>query len=443
MIHSRLPLLLAALLLATPVLAQGPSSSPPTDQRLDEVEKKLDAAIAEIERMKLSGTAAADTTPAMMSRHGFGPAASRVYGVASGPSIGGYGEALYESPSQALPRVDLLRAVFYIGHKFTPNLLFNSEIEFEHAGVRDEAVAEVNPLTGEGTAELTGEVVMEFAYLDWMARPSLGVRAGKVLVPMGLVNEQHEPPVFIGARRPETERVIIPSTWAAVGAGLYGGTPGGLEWRAYLMEGLDGAHFSASGGIRGGRQAGSQAVVTHPALAARADWKGTPGLLVGLAGYTGDSWQQADPAGVDLSARVSMSDLHGTYRWRGLEVRGLYAMGTLDQAGELSDQLGLTGADRLGERFWGGYAEAAWDVAPTLWPGSSWNLLPYLRTEKVDTQDEVPGGVESPALERSILTFGVAVKPHPNVVIKTDRESFSDAGGGDASRWNVALGWLF
>ena len=433
-------LLLTALLLATPVFAQTP---PPADERLNDVEKKLDAAIAEIERMKLSGVAAPDTAPAMMSRHGFGPAASRVYGVTSGPSIGGYGEALYESPSASQPRVDLLRAVFYVGHKFTPTLLFNSEIEFEHSGIRDEAEASVDPGTHEGSAELTGEVVMEFAYIDWTARPWLGVRAGKVLVPLGLVNEQHEPPVFMGARRPETERFIIPSTWAAVGAGMYGATAGGLEWRAYLMEGLDAAHFSAANGLRGGRQSGSQAVVTHPAIAARADWKGSAGFMLGLAGYTGDSWQQHDPPGVDLSGRVTLSDLHASWRWRGLEVRGLYALGTLDQAGELSDELGLTGTERLGENFWGGYAEAQYDLAPALWPGTSWGLLPYMRAEKYDTQDNVSGGAESPALERSILTFGLAVKPHPNVVLKTDRESFSNEAGTDASRWNVALGWLF
>jgi hypothetical protein len=184
-------------------------------------------------------------------------------------------------------------------------------------------------------------------------------------------------------------------------------------------------------------------VVTHPALAGRVDWKGTAGLLLGLSIYAGDSWQDHDPTDLDLSARVTLTDVHGTYRWRGLEVRGLYANGTLDEAGQLSNELGLTGSDRLGSRFWGGYAEAAYDLAPTFWPGTAWGLLPYFRTEKVDTQETMPSGVESPALERSILTFGLAVKPHPNVIVKTDRESFSDAAGGDASRWNVALGWLF
>ena len=440
-------LVLSALLLATPAFAQAPA-----DDRLSDVEKKLDAAIAEIERLKLSGTAAPDTATTMRSRYGFGPAASRVYGIHTGPSLGGYGEALFESPdgeredgtpSGAPPRADLLRAVFYVGYKFAPTLVFNSEIEFEHAGISDEAVAEVDPTTHQGVAELTGEVVMEFAYLDWMARPWLGVRTGKVLVPMGIVNEQHEPPTFYATRRPDTERFIIPTTWASVGAGLFGATEGGLEWRAYLVDGLDASHFSASSGVRSGRQSGSQALMTHPGFTARADWKGVPGLVAGVSGFTGDSWQQPQPGGTYLSARVTITDVHALYNWRGLDVRGLYAAGSLDQAGELSDALGLTGGARLGERFWGGYVEGGYDLAPVFWPGASWALSPYLRAEKYDTQDSVPGGAESDGNEHTVMMFGVAVKPHPNVVLKADREQRSNPAETETSRWNVALGWLF
>ena len=90
-----------------------------TDQRLGDVEKKLDAALAEIERLKL-GSAAADTTPAYGSRHGFAPAASRVYHSSGGPSIGGYGEMLMEKSdrtrqdgtlSGASARADLRRTL--------------------------------------------------------------------------------------------------------------------------------------------------------------------------------------------------------------------------------------------------------------------------------------------------------------------------------------------
>jgi hypothetical protein len=455
--------LLATLLLLSPAAAvraqdaQAAQAAQAANARLDQVEKKLDAALAEIERMKLGGPGfagypAPDTVVARASRHGYAPGASRIYDRPVGPSIGGYGEALFSSPdgeteggapSGQRPSADLLRAVFYIGHKFTPELLFNSEIEFEHAGVKDEAAAEVDPGTGEGEAELSGEATIEFAYLDWQVKPYVGVRAGKLLVPVGLTNEQHEPPIFFGARRPDVETFLIPTTWAGAGAGLYGSTESGLEWRAYYIEGLDATHFSAALPIREGRQGGSQALFTHPGLTGRLDWKGVPGLLVGVSAFTGDSWQDAQPSGASLSARVTLTDVHATFAWRGLQGRGLWTAGRQDQAGELSDALGLTGQERLGERFSGGYLEAGYDVAPLAWPGTRWMLAPYLRAETLDSQDDVPGGTEDPALERSVLLFGLAVKPHPNVVLKADREQRRSEGDGETSRWNVALGWLF
>ncbi len=442
-----LRLLLLCACLLVPVLANAQS----TDQRLGDVEKKLDAALAEIERLKL-GAAAPDTAKLPISRHGFAPGASRVYGLAGGSSIGGYGEMLLERgdreredgiPIGTSSRADLLRAVFYVGHKFSPTLLFNSEIEWEHAGVRDEAEVAVDPLTGEGAAELTGEVVLEFAYLDWQAKQWLGVRAGKLLVPMGLVNEQHEPPVFPGARRPDSERMMIPSTWAANGAGFFGTTESGIDWRAYLVEGVDAAHFSASSTVRGGRQSGSQARFTHPAFAGRFDFKGLEGLTLGIAGYSGDAWQRSQPGGPALSVRTSLFDFHADYRWRALQLRCLRVAGNIDQAGELSDALGLTGSERIGERFAGGYLEGLYDVMSILRPGSEWSLAPYARYELYDTQESVPGGSEDPANEREIMTFGVQVKPHPSVVLKADRELRGNQANTETSRWNVALGWLF
>jgi hypothetical protein len=361
--HPRPLALLTALLLLFPAASVRADD---TSERLDEVEKKLDAALAEIERLKL-GAAAPDTAVTRASRHGFAPGASRIYDRPVGPSLGGYGEVLFSAPdgqtengapSGQRPNADLLRAVFYVGHKFTPELLFNSEIEFEHAGVVDEAAAQVDPVTGSGGAELSGEATVEFAYLDWQAHPALGVRAGKMLVPVGLVNEQHEPPVFFGARRPDVETILIPSTWSALGAGVYGQTASGLEWRAYWMEGLDARGFSAALPIREGRQGGSQAVLTHPALSGRLDWKGTAGLLVGVSAYTGDSWQEARPVGVPLSARVTLTDAHARVSWRGLEARGLWTTGHMGDVAALSDALGLTGSANASRA-------ATWKLATT------------------------------------------------------------------------------
>ena len=434
--------------LATPLTAR--AQAPTSEERLTEVEKKLDAALAEIARMQTGG---ADSATATFGSHrGFAPAASKVYGVASGLSVGGYGEMLLESfdrhredgaLTDRAAQLDLYRVVFYLGHKFNDELLFNSELEWEHSGVTDEASVQVDPSSGQGEAELSGESTIEFAYLDWSPRRAFGLRAGKVLVPMGLVNEQHEPPVYLGARRPDVERNLVPSTWGANGAGVFGELGNGLEYRAYVLEGLDANGLSAANTIRGGRQGGSGSAITHPAFAARLDWRGTAGLVQGVSAYTADTWQGAQPTGVRLSPRVSLLDLHARWQWRGLQTAGLWVQGSLTDAGALSDARGLTGSARLGERFFGGYLEAAYDVLPALHPGTRYSLLPYARFESYDTQDSVPGGSESASNERTVLTLGAAFKPHPNVVVKADRQQRSNAADTESNQWNMALGWMF
>ena len=206
-------------------------------------------------------------------QRGLGPAASKVYNVERGVSIGGYGEMLYQSfasetedgsASAKSDQLDFLRAIVYVGYKFNDRIHFNSEIEFEHAS------------TGKG-----GEVSVEFAYLDFSLRPELGIRGGMLLVPMGFINELHEPPIFYGARRPEVESAIIPTTWRENGAGIFG-EAGPVEYRAYAVAGLDASGFSASG-IRGGRQKGARSLAEDFAFTGRVDLTSVPGLLAGIS----------------------------------------------------------------------------------------------------------------------------------------------------------------
>src|ERR671914_2496192 len=174
--------------------------------RLAELERRLEVLAGEIENLKIGEAAAA----ADESERGFGPAASKVYRTERGLSIGGYGEALYQNfdskrddnaASGKTDTFDLLRGVLYFGYKFNDRWLLNSEIEYEHAG---------------------SEVAVEFAYIDYLWRLEVNVRGGLLLVPMGFLNELHEPTVFLGAKRPAIETVIIPSTWRENGFGLFG-----------------------------------------------------------------------------------------------------------------------------------------------------------------------------------------------------------------------------
>src|SRR5436309_5161415 len=165
-------------------------SASPTDARIAELERKIEVLAGEIEAMRIG-----EAAEAKGSDYGLGPAASKIYRTERGLSIGGYGEMLYShfgSPQPA--RADLERAVLYVGYKFNDRWLLNMEVEHEHAGE---------------------EVDVEFAYLDYLWRPEANFRAGLLLVPMGFLNELHEPTVYLGARRPDVEQLIIPATWRA------------------------------------------------------------------------------------------------------------------------------------------------------------------------------------------------------------------------------------
>jgi hypothetical protein len=432
----------------------------PTEQaNVAELQRRIDLLAAELEKIRL-GAAASDRPPE--SRYGLGPAASRVYGARRGVSIGGYGEALFEElstqndageESGKKNRFDFLRAVLYFGYKFTDKIVFNSEIEFEHAS------------TGEG-----GEVSVEFAYLDFLLSEHANIRAGALLLPVGFINELHEPPVYLGARRPEVERRIIPTTWRENGIGVFGDA-GPVSYRAYVLAGFDSEGFSADESLRGGRQDGSKSDAEDLAFAARVDYTGVPGLLAGGSYYSGDSAQGREaPTSFDpndsaivtesepFDARVRLYDLHVEYRARGMDLRGLYARGRLDDAKQVNDANGLRGRESLGERFEGWYLQAGYDLlAETSW-GEKQSLIPYVRFEALDTQDKVPdeGPVElhpggnqprpfksDPANDLRVRTYGVAYKPIFNLSIKLDYSDFDNKAETGVDQFSFAIGYLF
>jgi len=403
---------------------------------LAELERRIEALSREIERLRI-GEASVEATE---STHGLGPAASKIYRESKGVSIGGYGEMLYQandsrrddgSPSGKSDELDFLRAVFYFGYRFNDRMLFNSEIEFEHAS------------TGKA-----GEASVEFAYLDFLFKDEINARAGLLLVPMGFVNELHEPPIFLGATRPEVERSLIPTTWRENGAGVYGDL-GSVSYRAYVINGMDGAGLQHSGfgagGIRGGRQSGSKALSDDFALTGRVDWKFGPGFSVGGSFYTGDSGQGAvaPTSGSSIEAKTDIVDLHAEWRWRGFEARALIVDVDVDDADLINDFQGFAGDDSVGSEMGGGYFQLGYDVlAGNSESGKA--LIPFFRYEKLDTQRSVPTGfLRNPANDADILTLGLSYKPIPNIAIKIDFQNFDNVAGTGTDRFNVAMGWLF
>jgi hypothetical protein len=415
------------LLLAAPALAQDRDTVD-----IQRLEAQVEAITRELEELRLGRdlVVEADT-----SVYGFGPAASKVYKVREGVSLGGYGEVLYENlantreddtPSGATDRLDALRAIVYVGYKFNDRILFNSELEFEH-----------------GTTGAGGSVSIEFAYLEYRLAPQFGLRAGLLLPPMGFINEVHEPPAFLGARRPETERQIIPSTWRESGIGFFGGIRN-VSYRAYLVNGFDAEGFSGSG-LRGGRQNGSEADAENFGVVGRLDVSPGLGLTVGSSAYLGNSGQgkplPSDPAAT-LGARTFIWEGHAQYKAGGFDLSGLLALSTVDDVAEINALTDLTGDASVGERLIGWYLQGGYDVLRAT--GSSHQLIPYVRYEQLDTQDRVPEGFASnPANDRSFLTIGTMWKPVPNVSLKADYQIVSNQADTGVNQLNVNLGYLF
>ncbi|MFQ5689472.1 MAG: hypothetical protein ACE5HQ_04275 [Gemmatimonadota bacterium] len=405
-----------------------------------ELQRQLEAVLGELEALRLGREV---VTVAESGAMGFGPAASKVYGVDQGVSIAGYGEVLYENfageredgrPAGKTDRLDALRAILYVGYRFNDRILFNSEIEFEH-----------------GSTDNEGEASVEFAYLDYRLTDQLGLRAGLLLSPMGLINEVHEPPTFLGTTRPETERRILPSTWRENGLGLFG-TVQGLQFRAYLLNGFDGVGggsskaegFDASG-LRGGRQNGSKAVAEDFAGVARVDYTGVLGLMVGGSVYVGQAGQNnpsPDRPGATIGARTLIWEGHAQYQARGLDLRGLFAFADLDDVAALNRARGLEGTASIGERLVGGYVQGGYDVLHRL--ATPHQLIPYVRYERLDTQSRVPSGFEAdPANDQTIWSLGAAWKPIPSFVVKTDYQIHTNRADTGIDQWNVVLGYLF
>jgi len=396
-------------------------------ESLDEIRRQIEILSQEIEALKLHQDS--KNVTASESLYGLGPAASKVYRSEPGFSIGGYGEMLYENfddtrdngvASGATDQLDFLRAILYVGYKFNDRVVFNSEIEVEHAT----------------TGDSVGEVSLEFGYLDFLIGPEFNVRAGMVLLPVGLINELHEPTAFLGARRPQLEQRVIPSTWRENGVGFFGDA-GDFTYRAYVVNGLDAADFSSSG-IRSGRQKGGRAKAEDFALTGRLDWQPREGVLLGGSFYTGASSQ-----GESFDATLTLTELHSELRYRGAMFRALWAEGSIDDVAELNALIGLTGNGSVGETIGGWYAELGYDLT-ALRPMGEMSIIPYIRYEEFDTQKDVPTGFSrNPVNDVDIMTLGLAWKPIPQTVIKVDYQNVNNQAGTGVDQFNAALGYIF
>ncbi len=265
-----------------------------------------------------------------------------------------------------------------VGHSFSDRLKFWSEVEVEHAFVEVEG------------GEETGEVAIEQAYVDLMVNRRFNLRAGMVLVPVGIINERHEPPTFHGVERTFVDTVIVPTTWRDTGVGAFGDLGRGFSYRAYAVPGLDAAGFSAEEGIAGGRQQGGRADASDPAVTGRLEYR-RAGLTAGASLWRGGAGFGLIRLDIETPA-VAVSSLDARYRRGRHELRGQWSMVNITGAG--GSQPRVADPHRAQPQHRQPAARRvcrSGDARDARTPGAH-EVVVFGRYEKFDTQNKMPAG---------------------------------------------------
>lgn len=329
----------------------------------------------------------------------------------------GYGELHYNNTDLAgeKDRLDFHRMVIGLMYSFDERLVLDLEVDFEHAA---------------------SELELEYAHLSFLISDELGVRAGSLLMPVGFLNEHHEPPLFFSVERPYVERSVIPTTWQEGGAGIFGSAGAGVGYRFYLVGGLDARGFTGPSGIRGGRGKVADAPADDLALVGRVDYTARPGMALGASGYWGGASQGEESL---EGADVGIIEGDGRWEWEDFELAGLLAVVKVDETEKIRDVAG----EIVGETILGWYIEAAYHLGRSFLP-EGMDMVAFLRHERLDTQNETaPGLPSNPANDRRVTTIGTAFYPDHRVALKADLELWRDGGEGSWTQANLGVGYMF
>ncbi|WP_462319445.1 hypothetical protein, partial [Marinilabilia sp.] len=357
--------------------------------------------------------------------------------------VGGYGEVHYNQPMDGDIRrngkMDVHRVVMLFGYNFSPGTQFITELEFEHVK----------------------EVYVEQAFLQHKLNNSINLRGGLMLVPMGIINEYHEPTTFNGVERPWVDKYIAPTTWREIGFGITGNIlPASMKYQAYVMNGFNGfdgaPHISGKNGLRKGRQKGAESYISSPNFTGKIEYYGIRGLNIGLSGYFGKTQStlyngipnnddtaeaMADSSvvgvsmiGLDTRYSISGLQLRGQFYYSGLSNTKEYNEFTADEDGTLND---------VGSSMVGYYAEVGYNVLRSV--KTDKQLMPFVRYEYLDTHNSVESNIsKNLAYEKKVITTGLTYALTKGAVAKADMQ-FVKSGNDDgfAKTLNLGIGVMF
>ena len=238
-------------------------------------------------------------------------------------------------------RFDIPHAVIYLGYDFGKGWTMGTEIEFEHGGV-GMAYEKEDEEGGEWEQEVEkgGEVELEQFWIQKSFGRWANIKAGHIVVPVGLNNAYHEPLNFFTVYRPEGENTVLPSTWHQTGVSFWGKTKG---WRYELqfLAGLNSDNFTNTGWINKGPGTPTEGeIATKYGTALRIDNYCIKGLRIGLSGYYGHAIGNSYPNNKDgaeskYKGVVAIGAIDFTYNNYNWIVRGQADYGYLSDAKQL------------------------------------------------------------------------------------------------------------
>jgi hypothetical protein len=343
-------------------------------------------------------------------------------------NLSGYMEFHYTKPQFLDGELDFHRFVLLVTHRYSDRIRFVGELEVAHAFV-------------EGFEE-AGELELEQAYVDFLLSRAFNIRAGMMLVPVGIINERHEPPVFYGVERPLLDTVIIPTTWFDIGVGVHGEIGRGWRYRAFVMPPLNAARFDAEEGLREGRQKGSRANIGRPAATGRLEYAGVRGLTAGASFWTGKSGFEFRPR-FDVPVHVIEADAR--YSRGRLDLRAQAAQVSVGNTELLNDAVGRTvGVDpNVAKKMRGAYVEAGYRIISGARFG---DIGTFVRYENVDTQFRMaPGYLPLEQFDRHAWILGATYWPDPDIAVKADYTILRSRSTAIVApnAFSIGLGWWF
>lgn len=347
-------------------------------------------------------------------------------------SLYGYGVVNYyaydwETDPQRRNATDLERFVLYPSIRLSNTVRIKSEIEFEHGGTGVTMEFDRFEEFGEYETEVEkgGEVLLEQLYVEYQPDDRFGLRAGRIKVPVGLMQTEDEPYEYYTPWRSAMETAILPSLWYENGVGIFGEFDGTLRYTLVAVSGLDGTGFSSARWVASGHQKRFEMVNTEDiALAARIDYEPISSLVVGISGYTGNTVHNRPKPDMEVDARVAIVEGHVLFHHGPITARAMGLYGTLQNADvvsqanrKLSNNLDVKRTP-VGSAAIGWFAEAGYNVfsffnIPTM------SLDVFARYEYYDTMAEVTGNIfDNPRWERRTFTVGGMYRPLNPLVVK-------------------------